>query len=130
MPDVFTPEKRRYVMSRIRSKNTKIEIIVEGLLEENNIAYEKHPDVLGKPDFRVGKALIFCDGDFWHGYDYTNGRIPQQKFWREKIERNMNRDKSVSRKLRNAGWSVIRLWEHDIKKRRQFCIGKILRFTR
>ena len=129
MPDIFTPEKRSYVMSRIRSKGTKIELRMKALLEQDGIGYVMHPKLFGNPDFLVGKrVLLFCDGDFWHGYDYRNGRIPRQKFWREKIERNMERDRRVSRKLRRSGWSVIRLWEHDINKRPESCMSKMLRF--
>ena len=129
MPDIFTPEKRSYVMSRIRSKGTKIELKMKALLDQDGIGYVMHPKFFGNPDFLVGKrVLLFCDGDFWHGYDYRNGRIPRQKFWREKIERNMERDRRVSRKLRRSGWSVIRLWEHDINKRPEICMNKMLRF--
>jgi len=128
MPDVFTPEKRSYVMSRIRSKDTKIELKMVDILKENKIKFERHAELLGTPDFLVGKnTLIFCDGDFWHGYDYKNGRVPPQKFWREKIERNMERDLQTARKLRREGWSVVRLWEHDINKRPEFCVRKIVR---
>jgi len=130
LTDVFTPEKRSYVMSRIRSKDTKIELRMVDLLKQNKIKFVRHPKLLGTPDFLVGdKTLVFCDGDFWHGHDYKNGRVPPQKFWREKIERNMQRDKKISNKLRRGGWSVARLWEHDINKRPEFCINKILRYT-
>lgn len=131
MVDIFTPEKRSYIMSRIRSKDTKIEFTMIKILKKNKIKFQRHPKILGTPDFKVGKnTLIFCDGDFWHGYDYRNGRALKQKFWRDKIERNMERDGKISRKLRSEGWSVIRLWEHDIKKRPDYCIRKITRFMR
>lgn len=118
-------------MSRIRSKNTKIEIIIRELLVRHEIDFEMHPNIFGRPDFLVGEnILVFCDGDFWHGYDYQKGRIPRQKFWREKIERNMERDKKITRKLRRDGWSVKRLWEHDIMKRSDYCMRKILRFAK
>lgn len=115
-------------MSRIRSKDTGIELKMIKILEENKIKFTRHPNLLGTPDFLVGKRmLVFCDGDFWHGYDYRNGRVPPQKFWREKIERNMERDRRTARKLRREGWSVIRLWEHDINKRQDYCVKKIKR---
>lgn len=128
MGDVFSVEKRSWVMSRIRSKNTKIEVTMKELFTRNKIEFEMHPKITGMPDFLVGKnTLVFCDGDFWHGYDYKKGKIPKQKFWREKIERNMKRDKKIGRKLRREGWSVIRLWEHDISKRSDYCMRKVLR---
>ena len=126
MTDIFTPEKRSWVMSRIRSRDTKIEKSMASLLRKNKIHYRRFPRVFGSPDFVVEKKLlVFCDGDFWHGYGYGKKKRPQKKFWRDKIERNMKRDRKVTRKLRADGWSVIRLWEHDIEKRPQSCIGRI-----
>ena len=126
MADIFTPEKRSWVMSRIRSKDTKIEKKIASLLRKNKIRYRRFPKVFGSPDFIVEKKiLVFCDGDFWHGYGYDKKKRPQKKFWRDKIERNMKRDRKVTRKLRADGWSVVRLWEHDIEKRPQSCIGRI-----
>ena len=128
MTDIFTPEKRSWVMSRIRSKDTKIEKKVASLLRTNKIHYRRHPKIFGSPDFIIEKKiLLFCDGDFWHGYKYDKKKKPPKKFWREKIERNMARDRKVSRKLRRDGWSVVRLWEHDIAKKPEKCIRKIQR---
>ncbi len=92
-----------------------------------NICFSLYPKTFGNPDFvlKDKKIAIFCDGDFWHGYNYTEKKYPK-KFWREKIERNMERDKKISRKLRREGWSVLRFWEHDIEKRMDVCIGKII----
>ena len=126
MTDIFTPEKRSWVMSRIRSRDTKIEKNTASLLRKNKICYRRFPKVFGSPDFVVEKkVLVFCDGDFWHGYGYGKKKRPQKKFWRDKIERNMGRDRKVTRKLRADGWSVVRLWEHDIERRPQSCIGRI-----
>ena len=74
------------------------------------------------------KVLVFCDGDFWHGYRYGRKKKLPKKFWRDKIERNMERDRKVTRKLRADGWSVVRLWEHDIEKSPEKCVGKIRGF--
>ena len=126
MADIFTPEKRSWVMSRIRSKDTKIEKKVASLLRKNKIHYRRHPKLFGSPDFVVEKKiLVFCDGDFWHGYQYDKKKKPPKKFWREKIERNMARDRKVSGKLRRDGWPVVRLWEHDIEASPDKCIRKI-----
>ena len=126
MADIFTPEKRSWVMSRIRSKDTKIEKKTASLLRKNKSSYRRFPKVFGSPDFVVEKkVLVFCDGDFWHGYRYAKKKKPPKKFWREKIERNMARDRKVSRTLRRDGWSVIRIWEHDIEKRPAACLRRI-----
>ena len=126
MADIFTPEKRSWVMSRIRSKDTKIEKKTASMLRKNKIHYRRFPKVFGSPDFVVEKkVLVFCDGDFWHGYQYGRKKKPPKKFWRDKIERNMERDRKVSRTLRRDGWSVIRIWEHDIEKRPAACLRRI-----
>ena len=126
MTDIFTPEKRSWVMSRIRSRDTKIEKSMASLLRKNKIHYRRFPRVFGSPDFIVEKKiLVFCDGDFWHGYGYGKKKRPRKKFWRDKIERNMGRDRKVTRKLRADGWSVVRLWEHDIERRPESCVRKI-----
>ena len=126
MADIFTPKKRSWVMSRIRSRDTKIEKKTASLLRKNKIHYRRFPKVFGSPDFVVEKkVLVFCDGDFWHGYRYDKKKKPPKKFWRDKIERNMGRDRKVSRTLRRDGWSVIRIWEHDIEKRPAACLRRI-----
>lgn len=131
MADVFSKEKRSLVMSRIRGENTKIEIMVRRMLRSARIRFVQHSRIHGNPDFLVGMSTaVFCDGDFWHGYRYGEKRRLRQKFWRDKIERNMRRDRSVSRRLRRDGYSVIRLWEHDIERRPDVCLRRIVRFMR
>ena len=128
MVDIFTPAKRSWVMSRIRSRDTKIEKKMAQLLRKNNLRYRRFPKIFGSPDFIVEKKiLVFCDGDFWHGYRYAKKKKPPKKFWRDKIERNMERDRKVTRRLRADGWSVVRLWEHDIEMSPEKCVGKIRR---
>ena len=126
MADIFTKEKRSWVMLRIRSKDTKIEKTMASILRKNKIHYRRYPKLFGSPDFIIEKkVLLFCDGDFWHGYQYDRKKKPQKKFWREKIERNMARDRKVSRTLRRDGWFVVRIWEHDIEKRPAACLRRI-----
>ena len=126
MADIFTKEKRSWVMSRIRSKDTKIEKTMASLLRRNRIHYRRYPKLFGSPDFVIEKkVLLFCDGDFWHGYRYAEKKRPPKKYWRDKIEGNMRRDRKVSRKLRREGWSVLRIWEHDIKRNPEKCVRKI-----
>ena len=131
MSDIFTKEKRSWVMSRIRGKNTKIETKTRDLLRSNELRFIQHPNIDGNPDFLVGtRTAVFCDGDFWHGFRYDEKKKPSKKFWKDKIEENMRRDKRVSRRLRRDGYSVIRLWEHDIEKRPDVCLNRIIRFMR
>ena len=128
MADVFSRKKRSWIMSRIRSKNTSIDRKMREMLSETGVRFEMYPDLFGSPDFQVGRnVLVFCDGDFWHGYRYAEKKRPAKKYWREKIEGNMRRDRKVSRRLRRDGWSVLRIWEHDIKKKPEKCMQKILR---
>lgn len=88
-----------------------------------------YPQMYGKPDFTLKnkRIAIFCDGDFWHGYNYHKKKKPSKKYWRNKIEYNIKRDQKISRKLRRNGWSVLRFWEHDIKRRPEVCRLKIVR---
>lgn len=131
MADIFTKEKRSWVMSQIRGKDTKIEKRMKKILSDNRIKFRQHPQMFGNPDFLVGKCtIVFCDGDFWHGYNYEKKKRPAKKFWKDKIERNMMRDKRITRKLRRGGYSVLRFWEHDIEKRPEMCISRITRFMK
>lgn len=127
MADIFTPEKRSWVMSRIRGTNTKIDLRMNEMLDSTRYKFEMYPKMFGKPDFILPRKriVIFCDGDFWHGYKYHEKKRPAKKFWRDKIERNMRRDVAVSRRLRCDGWSVLRFWEHDIERNPEKCMRKI-----
>lgn len=119
MTDIFTKEKRSWVMSRIRGKNTRPEASVEAILKKIGVEYERYPKVLGTPDFKVSGAMavVFVDGDFWHGYRMGPKRLSgMRKFWRDKIAGNKIRDRRVNAKLRRQGWTVIRVWEHDVEE--------------
>ena len=128
MTDIFTPEKRSWVMSRIKSTNTKIDVKMKKMLADTGYKWEMYPKMYSNPDFvhKRKKIIIFCDGDFWHGYKYEIKKKPAKKFWRDKIENNMRRDRRYSRNLRRDGWSVLRLWEHDIEKNPEKCRRKIM----
>ena len=127
MADIFTPEKRSWVMSRIRGTNTKIDLKMKDMLGDTRYRFEMYPKMFGNPDFahRRKKIIIFCDGDFWHGYKYQEKKRLSKKFWRDKIEGNMKRDQKITRKLRSEGWSVLRFWEHDIEKNPGKCMRRI-----
>ncbi len=129
LTDIFTPEKRSWVMSRIRGTNTKIDLKMKQMLSDSGHKWEMYPKMYGNPDFvhKRKKIAIYCDGDFWHGYRYNEKKKPAKKFWRDKIENNMIRDRRYTRKLRREGWSVLRIWEHDIEKNPKKCMRKIKR---
>ena len=118
MVDIFTKEKRSWVMSRIRGKDTGPERLMEKLLGKAKIRFRKHYKVAGSPDFGIPrkKIAIFVDGDFWHGYDYARKGRKLPEFWKAKIERNIARDRRDRAKLRRLGWKVLRIWEHELEK--------------
>ena len=88
-----------------------------------------YPKMYGNPDFvyKRKKIVIYCDGDFWHGYKHHEKKKPAKKFWRDKIENNMRRDKKYTRKLRREGWFVLRFWERDIERNPEKCMKRILK---
>lgn len=111
-------------MSKIRSKDTKLEKyflkLISSALYPRGMRYRKHyAKLLGKPDivFVSKKVAIFIDGDFWHGYKFAaqKQRLPK-KYWIKKIGNNIARDLKINRELKKAGWTVVRIWEHEIKK--------------
>jgi len=115
MTDTLTKEQRSYCMSRIRSRNTKPEL----KYKNNTKGFTYQPDVFGKPDFinYKSKTVVFIDGCFWHKCPkhYIKPKS-NRKYWNSKIKRNIIRDKEVSIAYKNAGWKVIRMWEHKLLK--------------
>lgn len=130
--DIFTKIKRSEVMSKIRSKNTKIELLVFSELKKRGVYFQKHySKVVGKPDIALPrkKKAVFIDSSFWHGYKYHDLEPKlSQKFWRDKIRRNVIRDKIVNRKLKNDDWKILRIWDHQLKNNLGASIDKIITF--
>ena len=121
-------------MSRIRSKNTKAELLVFRELRRRGIYFQKHYSrVPGKPDIALPrkKIAVFIDGDFWHGWQFFKNkkRLPK-KYWIKKIEGNIARDKKNRAKLKRQGWKILRIWEHEIRKDGSYVIAKVLLFLR
>lgn len=119
MPDVFTKEKRSEVMSRIKGKGNKdTELVMIQILRRSHISgWRRNQAVLGKPDFIFpkNKVALFVDGCFWHSCPkHSNMPKNNQGFWREKLQKNKDRDKFVTHELRKSGWKVIRVWEHEL----------------
>lgn len=124
--DVLTKVQRSYNMSRIRSNNTKPETLLRYRLRRLGFSYQ--PKLYGRPDFvniRT-KTVIFVDGCFWHKCPkcYKEPAV-RKKFWTEKIIQNKKRDNKVNKNLRKEGWTVIRIWEHDVRKSIKDCLSKI-----
>ncbi|ACZ61417.1 very short patch repair endonuclease [Dehalococcoides mccartyi] len=129
MPDNLTPEQRSYCMSRIKGKDTGLEMRVRSALHEQGLRFRKNVKWLpGKPDivFSKAKVAVFVDGDFWHGYRFPLWQNKVSDFWKKKISKNRERDIKNHRKLRRMGWTVIRLWQHEIQKNFEASIERIL----
>lgn len=120
------PETTHKIMSAVKSKDTKPELILRKELWRRNLRYRKNYKKLpGKPDivFPGVHLVVFCDGDFWHGHNWAirgygsleNELRRYSKQWAEKITRNIQRDKRINEELKGQGWRVIRIWESDIK---------------
>ena len=107
-------------MSRIRGKDTSIELILRHALYQDGIRYRKNVKTLpGCPDIVLSKykIAIFCDGDFFHGYDFSkiqNNLKSNKEFWINKIDTNRKRDLKTDEALVGMGYLVLRFWEHEI----------------
>ena len=118
--DTFCPKERRRVMQRVRSKNTRPEMMVRSMAHSLGYRYRlHHAELEGKPDlvFVKRRKVIFVHGCFWHGHSCPRGaRIPKtnREYWIQKIARNRKRDQRTARKLRSKGWGVMTIWECDI----------------
>ncbi len=131
--DDLTPEQRRRNMQAIKCKDTTIELMLRKALWHEGIRYRKNYKKLpGKPDIvpTKHKITVFCDSDYWHGYDWENrqNRIKSNRdYWIPKIERNMERDQEVNRQLEESGWTVLRFWEWQIRKHLPDCVAEIIK---
>ncbi len=124
------------IMSSIKSKDTEPELLLRKALWKKGFRYRiNYKKLPGKPDvvFTKAKLVVFCDGDFWHGHNWALRGIPSLEdelatysdFWREKIMRNIERDKRNTETLEAEGWTVIRFWESDIRKDLDGCVATI-----
>lgn len=126
--DRHTKEVRSYNMSRVKSKNTKPELYVFDRLEKLNITFDKHYKTFGSPDVAIAdkKIAVFISGEFWHGRNYRKEKDKYQEFWRNKIKLNIKRDRRNFKLLKAEGWTVIRIWDKDLKKNPDKEIKKII----
>lgn len=129
--DRLTPEQRHKNMQAIKNKDSDIEIKLRRELWHRGLRYQKNvKQIIGKPDivFKGPKVAIFCDSEFWHGYNWEERKKDfksNQEFWISKIERNIARDMEVNEALEKDGWTVLRFWGKDIKKHLEECADEI-----
>jgi len=122
MADVFTKAKRSEVMSRIRgSGNKETELALAKIFRGHGVTgWRRNQSLFGKPDFtfRHQHSVVFVDGCFWHCCP-NHSKIPasNRTFWLKKLTANKERDQLVTKTLRKQGWRVIRLWEHELKRK-------------
>ena len=131
MADVFTKAKRSQVMSRIRGRgNKETEIALVKLLRTAGVTgWRRHQNLFGRPDFtfRRQRLVVFVDGCFWHGCPkHSNMPANNREFWQKKLTGNKTRDRLVTRALRQGGWRVLRIWEHELtRKNKAKCIARV-----
>ena len=131
-----TNEQISFNMKQVKNKDSKIEMTLRKELWSRGLRYQKNvTSIFGKPDlvFKGKKVAVFCDSEFWHGYNWAerkNDFKSHQEFWIPKIERNMERDKEVTEELQKQGWTVLRFWGKDIKKNVGSCADIIEKAVR
>lgn len=118
-------------MRAVKSKGSKIEKLLGKAMWAKGYRYRKNDkSVFGKPDFtfKKYKIAIFCDSEFWHGKNWNvrkNDHKSNVKFWHQKIERNIERDKEVNEELLKNGWTILRFWGKEIEKDLLSCLNII-----
>ena len=129
MADVMSPEQRSMCMARIKGRNTGPEILLRQALWAANLRYRLHSKLPGRPDvvFSRYRLAVFVDGCFWHGCK-EHGVMPKGNglFWKKKLGGNVDRDGRVNQELRNLGWRVFRVWEHDVERDTVGVVSKIV----
>ncbi len=130
----YTTKQRSELMGKIKSQNTKPELKLKKALWNLGYRYRKSLKKLpGSPDIVYSKyqLAIFIDGEFWHGYNWSEKKTrikTNREFWIPKIERNIQRDKLNNQLLTDAGWHVIRFWEHELKNDFDGCVNKVISY--
>lgn len=131
-----TKEQISFNMKQVKNKDSLIEIALRKELWSRGLRYQKNvTKIFGKPDlvFKGKKVAVFCDSEFWHGYNWEERKKDfksHQEFWIPKIERNMQRDIEVTEELQKQGWKVLRFWGNEIKKNVSGCADVIEKTVR
>jgi DNA mismatch endonuclease, patch repair protein len=134
--DIFSPEKRSQVMSKVRSKDTKPEIVIRRLLHSLGYRFRLYRKELpGNPDIVLPKykTVIFVNGCFWHQHEgCKKSKLPisNSLFWSVKLQKNVERDKKNIERLEDLGWQVLLIWEcqlRDLSTIEEMIINKMKR---
>ena len=131
--DPFSPTKRSWIMRQVQSRDTKPELLVRSLAHRLGYRFRLHQRTLpGAPDlvFSSRRKVIFVHGCFWHGHPCRRGARPPKtnaEYWFTKISRNKERDKRHRRQLRQLGWSVLILWECQLRDQKKLA-ARLSRF--
>ena len=129
MSDIFTKDVRSRIMSKIRAKDSRIEMSVRKGVWKKGYRFRKH---YGKWKIDIAfprkKVAVFVDSCFWHACP-IHGEIPKSnvQFWKNKLTKNVQRDLEVNEQLKDEGWKVIRIWEHEIDSELDKTLTKISR---
>ena len=129
--DKHTPEQRRKNMQAVKNKDSQIELLLRNELWTRGLRYRKNVNrIYGKPDivFIGKKVAVFCDSEFWHGYNWETQKFTiksNREFWIQKIESNIQRDRDCDNQLIEMGWLPLHFWEHQINKNLDSCIKEI-----
>jgi len=131
--DTVSKATRSEIMSRVKSQNTKIELLIRKELWTHGLRYRKNSKVyFGKPDIvlKKYKVVIFVDSCFWHGCNQHCRMLTSRKeYWEQKILRNIKRDEEVNKYYKNHGWTIFRIWEHDIPEKISYIISEIYKLN-
>ena len=133
MTDVFSKEKRSWIMSRVKGRDTKPEMLVRSFVHRMGFRFRVHRrDLPGNPDIvlpRHGK-VIFVHGCFWHGHKLcprSKRPATNKSFWNKKLDANIKRDKHIRNELRRMGWKLLVVWECETHNPEKL-LGKLERF--
>ena len=126
MVDHLSPEKRKKVMSSIRSRDTKPELLLWEEVDHRSL--RRYPKISGNPDIgnKSRKIAVFVDGCFWHGCPiWYKPPTTRTEYWSNKLKRNVANDERINNTLRISGFKVLRFWEHEVLKDARACVQKI-----
>ncbi len=132
MADVHDKATRSYNMSRIRSKDTKPEILVRKFLFSKGFRYRIHPlNLPGKPDIALPKykSVIFINGCFWHGHENCKYFVipkTRTEWWLNKIYKTKDRDVKLLKELINMGWKVLVIWTCELQYNKYERLNKLI----
>ncbi|MBU4245886.1 MAG: very short patch repair endonuclease [Nanoarchaeota archaeon] len=130
MTDTLTKEQRSRTMSRIRSKWTSQEKKMHNYLKAKKIKHKMHPKIRGSPDSLIYETntAVFLHGCFWHKCPKCYNEPKSHKdYWLPKIERTVKRDRENEKILKEQGFKVVKIWEHEIKKDAKSCISRLVK---